>query len=157
MGCTTPARTALASSKTASGMCSERWMSSAEARARTSLFLLWECSIRAGEVMGFCLLSGGSVLPYLQLLTCLFFKHFLQLLQNKVLFFTKMLFKHVVIGLSTLESLDENLLQDLTSGFFCVYLRLRRAQEDKYFLPICRYVPPLIFFYTHRIVNLSSV
>lgn len=36
--------------------------------------------------MGICLLFGDSVLPYLQLLTCLFFKYFLQLLQNKVVF-----------------------------------------------------------------------
>lgn len=40
---------------------------------------------------------------YLQFLPCLFFKHFLQLLQNKVLFFTKLLFKCVWVGLGTSE------------------------------------------------------
>lgn len=75
-----PARTALTSIKTVPGTCSELQVSSAEALAGYTLFLPWECYIGAGEGMVFCLLFGDSVLPYLQLLTCLVFKHFLQLL-----------------------------------------------------------------------------
>lgn len=52
---------------------------------------------------------------------------FLRIFSNfykiKLYFLTKLLFKHVVMGLSTLGNLDEKLLQDLPSGFFYVYLK----------------------------------
>lgn len=117
-----PARMALTSSKRVPGMCSELQMSSGEAQA-TGCSCFGSVMSALGRGWFFCLLFGDSVLPYLQLRTCLFFKHFLQLLQNKVLLFTKMLFKHVVVGLGTSENLGEKLLQDLPSGFFCVYLK----------------------------------
>lgn len=46
---------------------------------------------RTAEGMGLCLLFGDNVLPYSQLLTCLVFKYFLQLLQIKFCFFTRTL------------------------------------------------------------------
>lgn len=61
-------------------------------------------------------------LIYSSSLAC-FLNIFSNFYKIKLCFFTKILFKHVVMGVNTLENLDENLLQDLPSGFFCVYLK----------------------------------
>lgn len=62
-----PARTALTSSETMPGACSELCRSTGY-----SLVLLWRCYVRAGG-REWCLLFGDNVLPYLQLLICLGF------------------------------------------------------------------------------------
>lgn len=69
-----------------------------------------------------CCLEIVFYLIYSSSLAC-FLSVFSNFYKIKLCFFIKMLLKHVVMGLSTLENVDEKLLQDLPSGFFCVCLK----------------------------------